>query len=79
MSVRLSSTLYWRRCPSPDIYVKVALFEGKRVIKAKKTRMLACEDLLEFQVLAALQCTTAGGNHLHSDMKNYICFTPSQF
>lgn len=32
-----------------DIYVKVALFEGKRVIKAKKTRMLACEDLLEFQ------------------------------
>ena len=54
----LSSTLFWRRCSSPDIYVKVALFEGKRVLKAKKTRMLACEDLLEFQVLAALQSPT---------------------
>jgi len=31
-----------------DIYVKVTLFEGTRVIKAKKTRLLACNDVLEF-------------------------------
>lgn len=31
-----------------DIYVKVTLFEGTRVIKAKKTRLLACNDILEF-------------------------------
>ena len=30
------------------MYVKVTLFEGTRVIKAKKTRLLACSDLLEF-------------------------------
>jgi len=32
-----------------DIYVKVALFEGKRVIKVKKTRLLACQDRIDFQ------------------------------
>lgn len=31
-----------------DIYVKVTLFEGSRVIKAKKTRPLSCAEVLHF-------------------------------
>lgn len=31
-----------------DIYVKVTLYEGTRVIKAKKTRLLSCSEVLEF-------------------------------
>ena len=33
---------------SVDIYVKVTLFEGSRVIKAKKTRPLSCAEVLHF-------------------------------
>ena len=32
-----------------DIYVKVALLEGRRLIKAKKTRLLGCQEHLDFQ------------------------------
>jgi len=32
-----------------DIYVKVTLFEGRQVIKAKKTHLLTCQDHLQFQ------------------------------
>ena len=31
-----------------DIYVKVTLYEGGRVIKAKKTRQLSCSEVLDF-------------------------------
>ena len=31
-----------------DIYIKVTLYEGTRVIKAKKTRLLSCGEVLEF-------------------------------
>ena len=30
------------------IYVKVTLYEGTRVIKAKKTRLLSCGEILDF-------------------------------
>ena len=33
---------------SLDIYVKVTLYEGGRVIKAKKTRQLSCSEVLDF-------------------------------
>jgi len=32
-----------------DMYVKVTLMEGRHIIKAKKTRLLACQDFLSFQ------------------------------
>ena len=32
-----------------DIYVKVTLYEGGRVIKAKKTRQLSCSEVLDFK------------------------------
>jgi len=31
-----------------DIYVKVTLYEGSRLIKAKKTRLLSCSEVLDF-------------------------------
>ena len=31
-----------------DIYVKVTLYEGGRIIKAKKTRALPCSEVVEF-------------------------------
>ena len=32
----------------PDIYIKVTLYEGSTVIKAKKTRLVSCSEGLEF-------------------------------
>jgi len=32
-----------------DVYVKVALLEGKHILKTKKTRLLACQDRVNFQ------------------------------
>ena len=35
-------------CYLLDIYVKVSLYEGRKLIKAKKTRALPCCELIEF-------------------------------